>query len=232
MSVTPFKIFERIKGQLESNSLCVEIGSDRGSGSTQYLQQLANDTLGNSFITIDIDPIHLDSKIRAATMTGEQWVVQHLPDENKKIGLVFLDGSDWIEQPILVRNGSASPDVYNMIGEYHRKGSELNNINTTIAHTKQILGMLPYMQMKCAVLLGDTKFNFASDSFSGKGAAAVYILLSEGFCILSASRNSNCVLMARGMREESLPHINMDALSVKYSGPQKRADSIVYINDE
>jgi hypothetical protein len=231
MSDMPFKLFEKIKNQIEPNSLFVEIGSDRGSGSTYYLQQLADETR-NSFVTVDVDSILLNPKIRSVTTSGESWVVNELPKEGKKVGLVFLDNFDWLTSPIAVRQGTAGPETYNLISEYKNKHMELNNINSTVAHTKQILGLLPYMHTKCAVLLGDTKFNIASDSFSGKGSAAVYILLSEGFSILSASYKSNYILMGRGMREESLPNIDQSALSKIYTGEQKRADTIVYFNAE
>jgi hypothetical protein len=228
---TPFKLFEKIKNQIELNSLFVEIGSDRGSGSTYYLQQLAEETR-NLFVTVDVDSILLNAKIRSATMTGEEWVVTELPKETRKVGLVFLDNFDWLISPIAVRQGSAGPDTYNLISEYKNKHMELNNINSTVAHTKQILGLLPFMHPKCTVLLGDTKFNMVSDSFSGKGAAAVYILLAEGFTVLSASSKSNYILMGRGMREDTMSNIDQSSLSKVYKGVQKRADTIVYFNDE
>jgi hypothetical protein len=120
----PYKLFDSVKDQLDSNLLFVEIGSERGGGSTYYLNSLSKQT-GNNFITVDIDPVYLNSSVTSATMSGEEWVEQHLPLlKNPKIGLIFLDNFDWINRPTEVRNGTAGPEIYSAIEEYRKKQGE------------------------------------------------------------------------------------------------------------
>jgi hypothetical protein len=225
----PYKLFDSVKDQLDSNLLFVEIGSERGGGSTYYLNSLSKQT-GNNFITVDIDPVYLNSSVTSATMSGEEWVEQHLPLlKNPKIGLIFLDNFDWINRPTEVRNGTAGPEIYSAIEEYRKKQLKLNNINSAISHLKQVKGMLPYMHDKCVIMFSDTWFNYTLDTFEGKGAGAVYLLMTEGFTVISASNKSNYILMARNIRPKTeMANLNIDSLSVKYVGPKKPANEIVY----
>lgn len=224
----PYKLFNQLEGQFDSNCLFVEIGSDRNGSSTYFLSDLANKT-SNDFISIDINPIYLSPNVKTATMSGEEWVDTKLPEIKKKINLVFLDNFDWTAQPSQLRSGTAEADVYNTVDEYAKKGIVLNNINCALAHMKQINGMLPFMNDKCAVMLCETWFNFTLDTFEGKGAGAVYLLLTEGFEIISASYKSNYILLSRNMRPSSpMPNLDQHSLSVKYQGPKKRPDMWVY----
>lgn len=227
----PYKLFDSFKDQLDTGLLFVEIGSERGGGSTYYLNSLAKQS-GNNFITIDIDPVYLHASITSATMSGEEWVEQHLPLlKTPKIGLVFLDNFDWIDRPTEVRNGTASPEVYSAIEEYEKKHLKLNNVNSALSHLRQIKGMLSYLHDKCVIMFSDTWFNYTLDTFEGKGAGAVYLLMTEGFNVVSASNKSNYVMMTRNIRPRlELPNIDMDSLSEKYTGPSKPANEIIYSN--
>jgi len=229
---SPYKLFDQLKDQLEPGRLFVEIGSERGGGSTYYFSNLSRQTL-NDFVTVDIDPVYLGPNIQAVTMSGEEWVTTNLPEMGKKISLVFLDGFDWVAQPMQLRSGTVSPDVYNAVDEYAKKGLVLNNINCAVAHMKQINGMLPYMDDKCVVMFCDTWFNYTLDAFEGKGAGAVYLLLTEGFEIISSSYKSNYVMLARNMRPNApMPNLNQARLAVKYEGPKQRPDALLYDNVE
>lgn len=227
----PYKLFDSFKDQLDSNLLFVEIGSERGGGSTYYLSNLANQT-GNNFITIDIDPVYLNPSINSATMSGEDWVNNQLPAlPTPKIGLIFLDNFDWISRPTEVRGGTAGPEIYSAIEEYQKKHLKLNNVNSALTHLKQVKGMLPYMHDKCVIMFSDTWFNYTLDTFEGKGAGAVYLLMTEGFNVISASNKSNYILMARNIRPKSeMPNLDLSSLSVRYEGPKKPANEIVYSN--
>jgi hypothetical protein len=224
---TAYALLDKIKDQIETNCLVVEIGSARDGGSTYYLKNLANQS-GSDFVTVDPDPIYLGASIKTATMRGEDWVKTELPKTDRKIGVAFIDGFDWIDQPNLVRTGNALPDIVNLIAEYKKKGMTLNNINSAVVHTKQILGMLPYMHSKCVVLFNNTRFDNQNDAFIGKGAGAVYALLAEGFQILSTSYKSNYVMVGRNIRSVNLMNLNLDTLSEKYMGPPKRQNTIIY----
>jgi hypothetical protein len=225
---SPFKLFDAILDQLEPNTLFLEIGSDRGGGSTYYLDNVAQQTK-NTFITVDLDPVYLNPSIHAEVMSGEEFVSTKLPKLNKKISLLFLDGFDFIRQPVALRNGNANVEITNMVDEYARKGLTLNNVNSVMTHLQQVMGAVQYMDSKCAVMLCDTWFSHITDTFTGKGSASVYFLLSQGFEILSCSFESDYVLLGRNIRAESeLQNIDLSKLSKVYTGPKKRIDAIIY----
>jgi hypothetical protein len=229
MQNPPFQLFDQIIGQLGTGCLFVEIGSDRGSGSSYHMANLAR-TTGNDFITIDIDPVYLGSQVKTATMTGEAWTKNVLPTLGVKVSIGLLDGFDWTFYPTSVRAGVAGPDVYNLITEYASRGYVLNNINSAMAHTQQVLNMLPFLNETCAIMFCDTWFNYALDTFEGKGAGAAYLLMAEGFNVVSASPDTKYVLMGRNVRGDGMPTLNFDRLNQVYTGPAKRADTIMYDN--
>lgn len=229
MQNPPFQLFDQIIGQLGSGCLFVEIGSDRGSGSSYHMANLARVT-GNDFITVDIDPVYLGSQVKTATMSGEAWTGDVLPTLDKKVSIGLMDGFDWTFYPTSVRSGGAGPDVYNLISEYAKKGLVLNNVNSAMAHTTQIVNMLPHLNDKCAILFCDTWFNYALDTFEGKGAGAVYMLMAEGFVPISASPDTKYILMGRGVQGDGMPNLNFDRLAQVYTGAVKRADALLYDN--
>ena len=150
-----FSLFDQFLDQLETGGLFVEIGTARDGGSTYSLQKLAKKT-SNEFVTVDINPIMLGQGIKSFTMSGEQWVREELPKVKKPITLLFLDNFDWTYNPTLVRRGAATPDTSNLIDEYSKRGLQLDNVQSTLCHTKQLIGILPKMSSKAIVLLGDT----------------------------------------------------------------------------
>jgi hypothetical protein len=234
MQNPPFKLFdsiERFKTEIGTNNLFLEIGSDRGSNSSYFLFNLAKES-GNDFVTVDVDPIYLNSNIKAFTMKGEDFINEVLPSLKEKVSLVYMDGFDWTSRPVDVRSGSASPDSYNLISEYAKKHEVLNNVNSAVTHTKQILELLPHLASKCAIMFCDTWFNYTLDTFEGKGAGGVYVLLSSGFEIISASAKSPYILLARGLSAADLPNLNLDALSKVHTGVNRPPNQIIYSNDD
>ncbi len=230
MSNTAFTLFETVKGQLGSGHLFVEIGSERGEGSTLYLQKLATETK-NEFITVDIDPIYLGPKINAVTMSGEQWVSTALPLIKKKVSLAYLDGFDWINKPEAVRAGTAPADTYNLISEYSKKGLKLNNVESSLSCLRQVTGMLPHMADRCAIIFDDTWFDAKSDTFMGKGGSSVYFLLANGFELISAAPNLSFLMVGRNVKPiNSIINLNFNCLSNKYTGPKKKFDEVIYVN--
>lgn len=234
MQNPPFKLFdsiERFNTEIGTNNLFLEIGSDRGSNSSYFLFNLAKES-GNDFITVDVDPVYLNPTIKSFTMKGENFITDVLPTLKEKVSLVYMDGFDWTSRPTDVRAGTAGPDSYNLIAEYAKKHEVLNNVNSAVTHTKQILALLPHLASKCAIMFCDTWFNYTLDTFEGKGAGGIYILLSSGFEIISASSKSPYILLARGMSAVDLPNLNLDSLSKVSAGATKSPNQIIYSNDD
>lgn len=223
-----FSLFEQFSDQLEQNGLFVEIGTARDGGSTYSLQKLAKKT-SNEFVTIDINPIMLGQGIKSFTMSGEQWVREELPKVKKPITLLFLDNFDWTYNPTLVRRGAANPDTSNLIDEYSKRGLQLDNVQSTLCHTKQLIGILPKMSSKAIVLLGDTWFDASLDTFVGKGSAAIYLLMASGFQVISGSSKEKFIMLGREITPlAGLPSVNLNNLNKVYIGPGKKVDSAVY----
>jgi hypothetical protein len=227
----PFQLFDQVQSQLGSGNLFVEIGTARGSGSTPYFYNYSANT-GNDFVTVDIYPIALPPAIKRATMSGETWVRAQLPNLNKQISLAFLDGFDWTIDPVAVRNGTAGSDVYNLIKQYASSGLVLNNLNSSMSHMIQVLGMLPYFASKAAIMFTDTWFNYQLDTFEGKGAGAIYLLLAEGFQIISASYKLNYVMLGKNvMGTVNMPNLDQTTLNKIRTGQPIPPNQVIYIND-
>lgn len=232
MRTAPYRLFEQIKDQLGTNQLFVEIGSERGGGSTAYLNSLSKQTL-NNFVTVDVDPVYVGDDVTKYRMSGEEFAYNILPSMSKKVSLILMDGFDWIAKPATVRSGDAPVDTMNAIEQYEKRGQQLNNINSAVSHMQQILGLRPYFAKRCAIMFCDTWFNWQLDTFEGKGAGAVYLLLAEGFKVISASSKCNYIMMARNISApKMLPNLNTAALNKKYMGPPKHPMNMVYTNDD
>lgn len=225
----PYELFDKIKNQLDDDRLFVEIGTARdGAGSTKHLATLANQT-SNRFITIDVDPVLVGSGVTKFTMSGEQFAESVLPTFGKQISLLLMDGFDWIQSPSDVRLGKAGQDTYNLITQYESRGEELTNINSAVSHTQQLLKIRPYFADRCAVMFCETWFNWQLDTFEGKGAGGVYILLADGFKVISAHPTSRYILLGKNIQPvEDLSNLDVHALNKIYSGPARPPNRIMY----
>ncbi len=77
----------------------VEIGSERGEGSTRYFLDLARKN-SRQFITVDVLPkaqelTALGSDIQVVQATGSAWAEDIFPTYNKTISWVYLDNYDF-----------------------------------------------------------------------------------------------------------------------------------------
>ncbi len=225
----PYELFEKIKIQLDDNRLFVEVGTARdGLGSTQFLCNLARQT-NNTFVSVDVDPVVVGPGTTKFTMSGEQFADRELPKIKKQISLLLLDGFDWIQSPSDVRLGRSGQDTYNLIEQYASRGQDLTNVNSAVSHTTQLLKFRPHLADRCAVMFCETWFNWQLDTFEGKGAGAVYVLLSDGFKVISAHSNSRYILLARGISADSeMPNLVLDSLNKVYNGPLKAPNRMIY----
>ena len=188
-------------------------------------------TSGNEFTTVDVDPVFLGAGITAHQMSGEAFVKNKLPTLGKSVNLVYLDSVDWTKQPMLIRRGTGLAGEYNLISEYEtRHNFDLNNVSCSVSHLKQVLGLLPFMDDKCVIMLEQTWFNATQDVFVGKGGSAVYLLLAEGFTVLSASWKEGYVLLGRNVSAPGLPTLNLDRLNKIQSNLAVRNDIALYDN--
>lgn len=187
---------------IEPNSVFVEIGSDRGEGSTQYLADLAQ-TYGTILCTVDIDN-HAQQTIQHQHIKffvepGSSWVKNTWPDVAKKISLLHLDNFDWIWDI-----NDIPPWIAHQIIKYQTKFNiEMTNEHCQQEHLEQLLGLVPWLADECLVLMDDTFLH--NGGWTGKCGPGVVYLKTHGFRVVKLLP-TNGVVLARGYK--SLPTVD------------------------
>lgn len=154
------------------NASIVEIGGERGEGSTSFLQRFAH-RKGVPFHTVDMVN---------TGMTGEQWCREVLPGLNERVGFAYLDNFDWTFETF-----KHEPWVHEQRAAYARAGVELTNANSLAAHLEQTQLIEPFAADDCAILYDDT-WQTPDGQWTGKGGTAIPWLLSRGWRILETVR--------------------------------------------
>lgn len=166
----------------------VEIGSERGEGSTTFFTNFAKKH-NLSFYTVDFDPqqykhaaqicASADSpEIQAFNMTGEAFLKDVFPSFNKQIFFLYLDNFDFIYDHLVGL-------VDNQITAYRNLGVTMNNKNSKLAHLQQTELAEPYMTANGVILCDDTFRR--GDEWDGKCATAVPFLLYKGWRIIDSN---------------------------------------------
>lgn len=175
----------------QSNACIVEIGSERGEGSTSYFVEFAK-THGISFYTVDFDPVQYENakriceaatvpdsiEIKAFCMKGEDFLTDVFPSINKQIMFLYLDNFDFIYDHLVGL-------VDNQIAAYKNLGVTMNNKNSKLVHLKQTQLAEPFFHPHGAVLCDDTFKR--KDEWDGKCALAVPYLLSKSWHIVESN---------------------------------------------
>ena len=181
MGAGAFRRFEAyvefIKGDI------VEIGSERGEGSTRYLADMAMRN-NLTFYSIDFEKEAYEraKKIigdNAFQMLGEDFLDRYEGSKDK-IGFAYLDNFDF-EYPHLV----GSDLIKNQKALYNKYEIELNNENSKAVHLLQTKKVVKYADDICIILFDDTYIN-EQGIYDGKGGTAVPYLLKEGWNILDS----------------------------------------------
>lgn len=189
-----FKSFEKYADVLAPDTLVVEIGTDRGlkraeyAGSTKHIKELA-DNHGCDFVTVDVDNELLNPArergVDAYNMTGEEFCTSVLPTLNKRVSMVYLDNFDWDWNP-----PKNDPFIKEQQELYKTKyGMDMNNVASQSAHVAQTLLLLPHLAEQCVIGFDDTFYMPHLGHYTGKGAAAVPLLLAMGFEIMEEYEN-------------------------------------------
>ncbi len=134
------RVYQHIGTYLEptANSVFVEIGSDRGEGSTQWLDAMAADH-NKKLITVDVS-----SKAKSrweTTFVNTEFVVQPGADWAKNfaqshtdIDVLYLDNFDYIWDINDVR-----PAIQLQMAEYAERGVAMTNQACQIEHLAQLM---------------------------------------------------------------------------------------------
>ena len=171
----------------QTHACIVEIGSERGEGSTTFFVNFAKKH-GVAFYTVDFDPEQYNhaaaicaragsDNIQAFNMTGEAFLKDVFPSFNKPIFFLYLDNFDFIYDHIVGL-------VDNQVAAYRALGVTMNNTNSKIAHLQQTELAEPHMDENGIILCDDTFRR--GDAWDGKCASAVPFLLYKGWRILDS----------------------------------------------
>lgn len=114
------------------------------------------------------------------SMTGEDFIRDVLPTITEPIVGAYLDNFDWTWDPRNLNRQPPTDPARVQFEEYASRGVVLNNINSSVAHYRQTVGLASRMVYGAIMVFDDTWFDTRNECFIGKGAAGVYHLLSEG----------------------------------------------------
>lgn len=203
---TYYKNVEKYLDQIDNGSW-VEIGVDRGEGSTKFFADLAAHH-GNKFYGVDADSEQiaraasslskadsLPEHISLVAAKGEDFLLDwsnNRPQE--KISLAYLDNFDW-DYWLGKQEESFVP-----IQKQHYRDTmkvEMLNINSQITHLAQAVRMLPLMSDNSIIVCDDTWFHPSEGMFIGKCSAVIPLLLISGYTLLDHSgyrQNSGAIL--------------------------------------
>ena len=183
MGTTPFKLLEtRFKNlSITDKNIILEIGSERGEGSSLFFYNLAKDH-NIDFYSIDVVP---DAKNNCdyinfiVAKSGHEWCMDVLPTLNKKIKILYLDNFDWIYPSI-----AHFEWLNDQIKSYADRGIIMNNDNSQEEHRLQSIFCIPYMDEESIVFFDDTWVDDSLDSgYDGKCGKAIQLFINAGFII-------------------------------------------------
>ncbi len=196
MGAKAFRLLNTLPTINYSDLAIVEVGSDRGEGSTEFLANFAY-SKNLSFYTVDLDPFVYESNRRlcetfgrddivAYNMSGEDFFRNAFPPLKRRIYFLYLDNFDFIFDAIKGKDW-----VHDQILSYQKLGLTLNNSNSRRAHFLQSLFALPFMNSKSHILFDDT-FKLDSDRcWDGKGGDAIVLLENLGWKLTHCNPSPN-----------------------------------------
>jgi len=170
----------------------VEVGSERGEGSTEWLDRYAR-AHGLRFYTADIDP-ETYAKARDITPGARLCPGRVLLKRVKSVSIAYLDGFDWMPS-----KEASQTWALKQRARYRRLGVEQTNEASEREHLCEAELVAAKATKRCAVICDDT---FWEGRWQGKGAQAVPYLLNEGFEVVddqhAEPESLGCVVMRRG----------------------------------
>lgn len=219
---TYYKNVEQFLDRID-NGVWVELGVDRGEGSTQWFSNKAKDR-GVDFYGVDMDPEQiqrathaLSSKTATVNPDGSINVVigdlpQHITliaergetfleqfqqqQPDKKISLTYLDNFDWDYWLGIEEEAFVAGVKQNYLDKL---GAEMNNINSQLTHLLQAHRLVPLMSDNSIIICDDTWVMPQEGIFSGKCSAAIPYLMLHGYKILhyEGYRQNSGVILGR-----------------------------------
>jgi hypothetical protein len=187
-------IFKKLESHLinpESNSIFVEIGSDRGEGSTSELDRLAG-LHGTKLITVDVSTEAKQqlSAVLANTefvvQSGSAWAKHY---QGPTISCLYLDNFDYIWD---TKDICSHKPTMDQMHEYNTHGQTMNNENCQLEHMKQMMFLYAHLTPNAVVMFDDTYLH--NDCWIGKCGPAVVFLLAQDWNIVEKTTDTGIIL--------------------------------------
>ena len=181
-------IYQAIESHLPETctGVFVEIGSDRGEGSTGFLYNVAVQK-HTKLISVDIDP---RARLRNdpvgpeyVTADAGTWTLGF----DQPISLLYLDNFDYIWNI-----ASVAPAQQAQMAQYAARGQIMTNQNCQIAHMQQLLNLYDKLLPDCVVVMDDTYC--VNDCWIGKCGPGVVFLRAQGWHIQYQSLDCGVIL--------------------------------------
>lgn len=177
-----FRLAEQYLPAVGPDDVFVEIGSDRGEGSTRTFSDIAqrNQTVVH---TVDINSYPKEwcekhgftQGIVWHQAIGSEWAKNVFPTLNKKIVCLYLDNFDYNYNTVRI-----DPMILEQQKQYREEfGIEMTNENCLVEHMKQMIALLPYMSEHSIVICDDTYDS--NGCWIGKGGPIVTFLQAHGY---------------------------------------------------
>lgn len=185
-------IFKKLESHIidpAPGSVFVEIGSDRGEGSTRELDRLAklHQTRLTTVDVLDNAQRHLACELTNTDFviaTGSEWARQY---SGPPISCLYLDNFDYIWDI----NENHRPTQLQM-AEYADRGKTMTNQNSQIEHMAQMLALYPHLAPNAVVMFDDTYQ--INDCWIGKCGPAVVFLQAQGWSIIERTTDCGVIL--------------------------------------
>jgi hypothetical protein len=184
MGTQPYKILENeLFDELivTEDNIVLEIGSERGEGSSIFLYEWAKKR-GISFFSVDVlndaKEKYNNPDINFEVYdTGHGWCKDILPNLGKTIKVLYLDNFDWIDE-----NNLKYEWMHELIDSYGKRGVTMNNLNSQEEHRLQSLYCIPYMDECSIVIFDDTRASHLTPTgYDGKSGTAIPLFIQAGY---------------------------------------------------
>lgn len=184
MGRQPYKMLETFSNlKVNQNNIVLEIGSERGEGSSLFLYNWA--TKNNiDFFSIDVldsakkEFVNFNANFIVAS-AGHIWCKDELPKLRKLIKILYLDNFDWTDV-----NNLKYDWLHELINSYKERGVIMNNQNSQEEHRLQALYCIPFMDEQSIVFFDDTwKSHITPSGYDGKSGTAIPLFIEAGYKI-------------------------------------------------
>jgi len=174
------------------NDIILEIGSERGEGSTAFFDHYASQ-FEIPFYSVDVSDFAKNNLTHLKNTnfvidTGSSWTSKILPILNKKIKILYLDNYDWTNP------GMEQERIKDL---YLENNIVWSNMGSQVEHLSQMINCIPYMSDQSIVICDDTPIVDHHQTYTGKcGAVIPYLLINKYEIVYSCN---NGVILIRNI---------------------------------